>query len=340
MTSKVVEAPRQEGLSATRATMRMLFEAVRALDIREYEALEPGPALDEFSRRMRTMLGQTIEVAAGLESRGAEAGASAGEPAQHVANVAFMTRIELRQRLSPLEAPLGEDGWERVCACAAAIRCITTSLAALDQALCAAEGLPRVIELGAELESSLRVRRLYRKLWRLVDAAGDVGPTDVRARLRGAGTLLAMVVGRNEYSRLRGPDRLQMKTLQRRMLEWMAHPGAEPRLGVRIWEDFAGFARMLRQVSLRQELVQHDQELLAQLGPALTALPPHAAVPPELLAKLERLEGLDDALDALLEDAAPSATRVLHEVLRLQPRLGPHDSTPRVPSSAALSEAL
>lgn len=336
MSSNLVAAPSHDGLGSTRATMLSVFDEVRQLDIREYEALAPGPALDEFSRRMRTMLGRTIAVAAELQSRYDVPGASAHAPAQKVADVAFMTIVELRQRLSPIEAPLGDDSWERVGACAAAIRCITMSLAALDTALCAAERLPPVIELGAELETSLKIRRLYRKLWRLVASSGEVGPAEVRAKLRSAGTLLAMVVGRNEYPRLRGNDRLQMRSLQRRILEWMVQPAGEPRVGVRIWEDFAGFARMLRQVSLRQELVQHDQETLFELERALLALPPHGAAPPELVAKLKRLEGLDDELDGLVENAAPPAARVLRELERLKPR----DRRTPSPSPAAMAEAF
>ncbi len=330
----------QTGVVAIRATMLALSEAVRQLDIREYEALEPGPALDEFSRRMRTLLGQTIAVAAELQSlyeSPAGAPAPAEESARHkVADVAFMAIVELRQRLSPIEAPLTGDTWERVCACAAAIRCITMTLAALDTALCAAERLPRVIELGAELETSLKIRHLYRKLWRLVDSAGEVGPAEVRAKLRSAGTLLAMVVGRNEYPRLRGNDRLQMKSLQRRILDWMVQPAAEPRVGIRIWEDFAGFARMLRQISLRQELVQHDQEALRQLERGLRASPPNSGTPPELLPLLRRLEGLDDELDGLLESAAPPAANVLREVHRLQPRVVGFAA----PTQAASAEAF
>ena len=242
-----------------------------------------------------------------------------------MADLAFMAVAELRQRLGRVKTHGPTlDAWEMVCDCGSALRRVQKSLGALELALCEVEQLPRVLSFDSELETSLQVRRQYRKLWRFVAQTGAVGVEGVRNALRGAGTLCAMLVGRDVYCRLRERDRYQLRQLQRRILGWLVQEPCDAKAGVRLWEDYAGFVAMLRQVSLRQELMQHDGEGLRIAEEALA----QGGDPSGALAVLRRLEGLDDALDAVIAASPPSVSALLEETRRVRARFLPEAPAP------------
>ncbi len=314
MSTLATAASSPAALAQVQSSLVTLFEDVRGLDVRAYERTEAGPEVETLALQVGGFIGRALALSGELQNRYEPSG---GE----VADVAFLAAMELKQRLAPLEAPPRADSWERVCDCASAIRCVTMSLGALDRALAAAEQVSPVLDQGRELGTSLEIRRLYRKLWRFVAEAGEVGAPEVHARLRTAGTLIAILVGRDEYPHMRGNDRLQLTSLQRRILGWMGQPEPDLRAGGRLWDDFAGFARMLRQVNLRQELAQHDHDTLAEAAHTLARLPPSGAVSSEVLARLRRLEGLDDSLDDALLDREPTPAALLAALARV-PRRG------------------
>jgi hypothetical protein len=217
-----------------------------------------------------------------------------------VADIAFLAQLELRQRQERLArvATCG-NAVAMVSECDSALRRIRKALASLDHALARA-GLVRArLDFASEVDLSLRVRRACAKLRTRLLSAGDPTPEELHGRLRGAGTTIAMLVGWDVYPQLRVRDRLQLRELQRRVLEWLRSD--HDRLsGMRLWQDLVGFVRMLGQVSRRQELVEHDSQVIRDARARLT----DGAVPGDLLALLARLEGLDEDVDALLASSA------------------------------------
>jgi hypothetical protein len=114
-----------------------------------------------------------------------------------------------------------------------------------------------------------------------------------------------MLVGWDVYPQLRVRDRLQLRDLQRRVLDWL-RSDRDATAGRRLWEDLVGFVRMLAQVSRRQELVEHDAKVVHDARERL-AVGSHGVVPDDLLAALTSLTGLDDDVDMLL--ASPEKAR-------------------------------
>ncbi|MDP1829337.1 MAG: hypothetical protein Q8L48_39090 [Archangium sp.] len=336
-------------VDAVRTVMHELFEAARGIDIRQFEEERGELIAQHLSPQVVSLLERAISVASNILARYEDVNAAAagngelnfdlavdnllaqtGHP--KVADLAFMAVAELRQRLARVRTHGPElDAWEMVCDCGSALRRVQKSLSALELALCEAENLPRVLDFHSELETSLQTRRQYRKLWRFVAGLGAVGPEGVRNALRGAGTLCAMLVGRDVYCRLRERDRYQLRQLQRRILAWLVQESGDPKAGLRVWEDYAGFVEMLRQVSLRQELVQNDGEALRIAEQSLAICGESGLT--GVLAVLRRVEGLDDGLDAALA-LDPPDRKVLHaETRRVRARFLSSESPPPFSSS-------
>jgi len=232
--------------------------------------------------------------------------------AERVSDIAFLAITELRQKqhaLSRLRPTL--DGWEIVAECGSALRRIAKSFTALELVLCDAEGLTKKLAFASELATSLEIRRQYSLLRRAIQGPEPTEAT-IRTRLRAVGTRIAMLVGRGIYTDLRVHDRMQLRKLQHRILDWLRDGGDGDDSwveGRRLWQDLDGFAGLLQHVNRRQELVEHDAQRVSELlavfrrndeGAFLDALAEHGRA----------LEGLHDELDAQLTKRTPDPSAV------------------------------
>lgn len=238
-------------------------------------------------------------------------------PTALAADIAFMAQAELRhhqQRLA-LHRPQG-DVQEMISECGSALRAILKSLYAIEPRLCELEKIPRF--LPSHLATSLQVRRHYRKLWHFATITGDVTGETVRAALRGAGTRISILAGSEVYSLLREDDRFYIRELQLRILDWL-RVGTDHNAAVRIWQDFALFVEILRQVNLREELVVHDRDVIYAAADELIGRGDEAL--PEVTRKLRSVLGIDDALDEIIL-GNPSAKSLLRELRRAAEQFG------------------
>lgn len=166
------------------------------------------------------------------------------------------------------------------------------------------------------------MRRQYRKLWSCAAEAGAVDAANVRASLRRAGTRIAMLTGSEIYNQLREDDRFRIRELQERILDWLRdgdeHDARGGVLAVQLWQDFALFVEMLRQVNLREELIEHDRKVMRAAAEEL-----RRGGESEVNAVCDMLNspigvvGLDDSLDDLLR-RGPSAAALLRELSRVR----------------------
>lgn len=236
-------------------------------------------------------------------------------------DLVFIGLTELRQKrervLRLAETP---DPWEIVAECGSAMRRVLKAVSAIENAIM---GPAAKLSFATVLQVSLLVRREYREMRRviLVDEPADLA--GARAVLRSIGTRIAMIVGRPIYPSLRTRDRLEMRRLQERILAWL-RDGTDLQEARRLFQDLGGFARMISQVSRREELVAHDVEVLGTLMSLLADGPRVAA--PELHALALALTGLDDELDELLSGKGMDAAMLTEVVVRLSkgyPALAP-----------------
>lgn len=312
----------------------------RDLDIRAFEVAPPERIFSDLVARITALIAEVNALLGGILDEvtppggdelpdAAWGGEGAAEPAAATTpgaataaleEIAFIARIELRQREQRLQrlAP-GQDLATVLSECDSALRRVRKALEAVDRAIAHAAALPRLLDAAHDCETALAVRRAYAKF-----AAGvrpDEAPTSVtlRARLRLAGTRVAMFVGWSTYPHLRVQDRLLLCRLQHRILDWLRTPGAADLEGIRLWSDFAACVAMFRQINRRPELVAHDLEVLTRIGEAQRAGEPAA----RWRSLLERLEGLDPELDRLLRDGeAADAGTLARVIARLARELG------------------
>ena len=254
-----------------------------------------------------------------------------GALAERVADIAFMALTELRQKSEALEhVRPTQDGWEIVAACGSALRRVAKSFTALEVVLCHTEGLDPQLAYASELTTSLEVRRQYGLLRHAIQGH-EPSADSIRARLRAVGTRIAMLVGRDIYTDLRVHDRIQIRRLQQRILDWLrkADDSTESWVeGRRLWQDLVGFADLIHQVSRRQELAEHDALRLRELLEVARSNQDEQLL--RTLAEHGRsLEGLDDELDAQLAERTPDP-KVLRTLLQ---RLG-RDRSGQGPRSA------
>lgn len=221
------------------------------------------------------------------------------DSADHVGGLAFMARGELREKTRRLES-FGEefDSWEIIDGVGSALRKVVKTATALDQLIGQSTGKV-YLDFETELDSSLEVRQVYGKLRR--DLARPIDPTGgdgLRLGVQNASTAIARLIGRDAYPKLRIADRVEIRSLQKRLLEWVSGP-SDASAGRRLLEDLNGFVGLLSQISRRQELVEHDRVTISE---ALTVLGvPGEELSTELREVLEEslatLYGLDEELD-------------------------------------------
>lgn len=276
--------------------------------VRRYETPEPEPGdalAIEFSETQD------------LLSLGA---VTARAPSAVLADVAFMAHSELRQHLQQLQRHRGDsDVQEMISDCGSALRAIQKSLYAIEHLLCELEEIAHF--LPSHLATSLKVRRHYRKLWTFANLMGDVTASTVRAALRGAGTRISILAGSDVYSLLREDDRFYIRELQVRILEWL-RSGTDNGAAIRIWQDFALFVEILRQVNLREELVRHDRRVIMHALDLLVARGDDALA--EVIMLLRPAMGVDDVLDEALQ-SQPSTRSLMRELQRVTGQLGAAD---------------
>jgi hypothetical protein len=227
-----------------------------------------------------------------------------------VSDIAFLAQLELRQRKDRLERVATCDSALAIVGeCDSALRRISKALTSLDLALARAGVVAEPkLDFTSELEVSLLVRKSCAKLRARILSGGTPTAETLHMRLRLAGTTIAMLVGWDVYPSLRVRDRLQLRDLQRRVLEWL-RTDRDTTAGMRVWQDLVGFLEMLAQVNRRQELVDHDTRAVCEAAAKLVGVSHTDLVPAETMALLTSLEGIDEDVDALLASDERASVR-------------------------------
>jgi hypothetical protein len=334
-------------LAQFHAPMRELVVRARTIDIRAYEianveciAAELQPSTLCLVREGRALLASILDRCTEFEPV-VRLGDSTATPVPNaylpferaidatmanigsqevVEEIAFIAQLELRQREDRLERIRASQGAVALLGeCDSSLRRIRKALTAVDAAIAKVEHVAPSLDFTSELHTSLAVRRAYAKFRARVLAAGEPTPDTLRARFRGAGTQIALLVGWDIYPDMRVQDRLVLRDLQQRILEWLrGDDTATAASGLRLWQDLAGCIEMFSLVNRRQELVEHDSKLVRELWEAVDGPLPfeHA------LEAMRALEGLDRELDELLARASVDIAALRPILRRLTQQLG------------------
>ncbi len=179
-----------------------------------------------------------------------------------VEEMAFIAGLELRQRSERVRRlRRGANCRAILVECDGALRRIRKALEAVDAAIARACGVEPRLEFRSELQASLLVRAAYVRIRAQFEQLSQLSKP-VSTRIRIAGTQIATAIGWDAYVHMRIADRLLMRELQVRILNWLADEVPDEIAGERLLVDLRGFAQMLTLINRRQELVEHDAGIL------------------------------------------------------------------------------
>lgn len=223
----------------------------------------------------------------------------------HVADLAFMARMELRDKLAELRGvDSASDPWRVLAVCYGCIRRLCKAAAAVETAVSDHAGIEPRLQFLSEARLAQVVRASYARFRREIERGSAPSDDTIHTRLLSAAASIAKLIGQDFYSDLRVGDRAELRALQGRLRFWLrGEDGHDAESGLRLWQDLHGFAVLLAQINRRSELVEHD---LAIVRYALDELTSDGGAPVELpsalLQQLRRLEGRSDRIDGLLTD--------------------------------------
>lgn len=229
-----------------------------------------------------------------------------------LADMCFLVQLELRERESRL-AGVGAnaDPITVIGECEGAFRRICRGLAMLDRAIANIDGTTPSLDADVELRESLVVRRAYARLRTFFRAQGEVPEGSIEGALRMAAARIDTLVDGQVGALMRVRDRLHVLEIQERLVSWLKCDERASVDGARIWQDLLAFVEMLALINRRQELVAHDQRLVAVAARDTLR-------DDRWRASLDPLMGLDPALDELLDGGTDEAIQA--ELRRLEGR--------------------
>ncbi|MEM7585561.1 MAG: hypothetical protein AAF560_19380 [Acidobacteriota bacterium] len=224
--------------------------------------------------------------------------------AREVSSLAFVARGQLLEMQDNLTGALeNRQVWGVASYADSGLRHVGKALIAAESAVCEYEGLPASDRRWVDLADSLEIRRLYAQFRRAILRSGDPETVDqLTQHLRGASTRIAILRDLEIYPFLRIDDRRTIKQLQRRIESWLKQEqGTSEESGFRLWEDLVSFARLLIKINDREELREHDRQVVSTVHRMLFS----PQRPAEQLTaghrkELERLLGRDDELDQII----------------------------------------
>lgn len=219
-----------------------------------------------------------------------------------------MARLQIAQRLEQLRRPLDStDLWAFFAVCNQCRGALIQTVSATESALAAWLGVPVELDLSADLENSIQVRRAYQQFHRAVRAGGEPTLVQVHDRLRQTDEAAAQLIDSPFFRELRVADRAQLRRLKEQMAAWLeAGAMADPLTGLHLWCDVQALAELLLQVNNRHDLIEHDRAALLRLLDLLYNRSSAAESTREDVAReLSRIAGRDFDLDQLVEQGEP-----------------------------------
>ena len=223
--------------------------------------------------------------------------------AHEVRDLAFVAAGQIRSCLTRLQAAFRSQRLLNMVAGADdALARLRKGLIPVESAICEYEGQEPPDRPCIDLEIMLETRRLYGQLRRELLAVGEPDTAELVAHLTEAGERLARLRGSQIFTYLRLNDRVHVRSLQRRIVTWLGEgPVRDNQVGQVIWGELCTFANLIIQINKRQELQEHDRQVITASYHALYAnVSPPKVIPADILERLRSLQGLDDELDSLI----------------------------------------
>lgn len=247
-----------------------------------------------------------------IESSNLEDDIDLSTPISQLSNTIAIAKWDYEWKVAALTSKLeSEDSLSLLLSICNICSAIFKGSQAIEETLCNYEAI-EPDELFAnrskeQLIISLEIRRVYTKFSKMVSEenwANDIELTTmiIRERLRRIGSAIAVLYGRDVFSHLRVSDRVLIKQLQQRILNWLSNKTVDLEMGKTIWQDVCSFAELLTEINNRAELIQHDNQTLSTVYDELASLPDFIKpLPDNLFTQLKTAFGRNGYLDQLIQ---------------------------------------
>ncbi len=222
--------------------------------------------------------------------------------AREISGLAFVARGQLLEIQDSLASALEhKQVWAVAAHADSSLRHAGKALIAVESAVREYEGLEAKDHRWVDLQDSLETRRLYGQFRRAILRGGEPRTHDqLTVCLKSAAPRIAILRGLEIYPFLRLDDRLTIRKLQKRIGAWLGEDD-DTDTGRRLWQDLVSFARLLMKINDREELREHDRQVVTTVYRLLfDPKRPAKRLSVGQRKELERLAGHDDELDRLI----------------------------------------
>jgi hypothetical protein len=301
---------------------RELASDIVAVNVRPAEEGDDEASISTLVEQTSSLLDRGLLILDGVVERWDRAVETENEdnrgPEQQLGDLAAMARMEISRRREQIIDGGGLSvRWTLIGNSSGCRRNLHKALAAVEQSICALDGLQPEIAPLMRIETSLEIRMVYKKFTAQIKKATEQGTADLPARLRSVGNTMAILIGREVYPQIRISDRAALRGLQRRVHDWYAKTDSSDQEGLRLEQDVIAFATLLLEINHRAELVEHDKCVLAECLATLKRLAPGESAF-NAIESLRSLWGRHPKLDALIEgDETPATGQWLETVQQL-----------------------
>lgn len=241
---------------------------------------------------------------------------------QEVADLAFVCRAELRELSKAFEASV-EDGslWKIAAAHDAVISRAVRALIPIESTLREYGGLPSLLRQWFDLDDALEIRRQFAGFWIVMKKDGEPKGAKVKEVLLEITKMIAVLRRDPIYPYLRIDDRLEIRSVQKRIFGFVEDKDADPDVdGLRIYQDVIGFFDLLLHRHRREELVENDRFLVDSIIREVFEYEKPEIFPEDSFDDIQNFVSMDPELDELILQGVvkgePGPSEPYHEPLK------------------------
>lgn len=238
---------------------------------------------------------------------------------QEVADLAFVCRSELVEIHQGLKHTVNmKNAWKIAAQGDRAVARTIRALIPIEAALREYLGHAPLNRSWFDLDDALAIRGKFIEFWLFTKKTGTPdGPNQSRA-FESLRDRIADLRQDPIYPYLRIDDKLTIRSLQKRVLSFLEATGSDTEeSGRRLWQDLIGFFDLLMHINRREELQNHDRQLVGRVNRDLFHLTDATEImPPAIHEQLKSLASLDSELDTLLLRDRPARSIEYREPIR------------------------
>ncbi len=260
-----------------------------------------------------------LEVTDTFEQSPPAAGANSTLSPQEVADLAFVCRSELKELAKEFDAAVADGSlWKIAAANDQVISRAVRALIPIESTMREYAGLTSLHRQWFDLDDALEIRQQFANIWIELRKDGEPTAENVDDLLTRITRMIATLRRDPIYPYLRIDDRLEIRSIQKRIFAYLEDTSATPGVeGIRLFQDAGGFFDLLMHSHRREELVDNDRFLIDSIFREVFDYGETPEIMPEdSFDDLRSFVAMDRELDVLILKGEPSESEAFREPLK------------------------